>query len=58
MERGFRWLPRGVRAWMARPLVAQSLAALRAVVWALPFVLLFVLDLLIPGWFILPQLQR
>jgi hypothetical protein len=56
-ERGFRWLPHWARAWMARPPVAHSLAALRAVAWVLPFVLMFVLDLLIPGWFILPQLQ-
>jgi hypothetical protein len=34
------------------------LAVLRVLAWATPFVLLFVLDLLIPFWYIGPHLGR
>lgn len=50
-----RWLPNRVQQWMARPRVAGGLHLLRSLTWVLPFVLLFVLDLLIPYLFILPQ---
>jgi hypothetical protein len=55
-EATLRWLPVRVKRWMGRPPVARLLAAGRAVAWALPFVLLFVLDLAIPRLFIVPQL--
>lgn len=51
-----RWLPLRVRRWMARPRVARLLRLLRQFVWALPFALLFVLDLAIPHLWIVPQL--
>jgi hypothetical protein len=52
-----RWLPSWVRQWMARPRVAGLLRLGRSLTWALPFVLLFVLDLAIPHLFIVPQLN-
>lgn len=51
-----RWLPAWAKRWMARPLVAQLLGMARTGVWALPFVLLLLLDLAIPHVFIVPQL--
>jgi hypothetical protein len=51
-----RWLPLRVRQWMARPRVAWLLRQGRSLAWALPFILLFVLDLMIPHLFIMPQL--
>jgi 4-amino-4-deoxy-L-arabinose transferase-like glycosyltransferase len=50
--------PRWLRQVVTLPPVARLLGALRALVWALPFVLLFVLDLAIPVWFIIPQLSQ
>lgn len=52
-----RWLPAWARQWMARPRVAGLLRMGRSLAWALPFVLLFVLDLVIPHLFIVPQLS-
>jgi hypothetical protein len=52
-----RWLPNPVRQWMARPRVAWLLRQMRGLVWALPFILLFILDLAIPQWFIVPLLS-
>jgi hypothetical protein len=52
-----RWLPVRVRQWMARPRVAWLLRLARSLVWALPFILLFVLDLAIPHMFIVPMLD-
>ena len=51
-----RWLPNSVHLWMGRPRVAGGLRLFRGLIWGLPFVLLFVLDLVIPFLFILPQL--
>jgi hypothetical protein len=51
-----RWLPARVRRWMARPFLAWLLRQGRSLVWALPFILLFILDLAIPQLFIIPQL--
>jgi hypothetical protein len=51
-----RWLPNPIRQWMARPRVAWVLRQARCLIWALPFILLFILDLAIPQWFIVPQL--
>lgn len=51
-----RWLPARLKRWMARPAVARWLAWARTGAWALPFVLLFVLDLAIPRLFVVPQL--
>jgi hypothetical protein len=47
-----RWLPNPVRQWMARPRVAWLLRRLRSLTWALPFILLLALDLMIPHLFI------
>ena len=55
-ENTIRWLPRRLRGWLATPLLAWLLGTLRLLTWALPFALLFALNWLIPGWFILPQL--
>ena len=38
-------------------LVRNTFAGLRTIIWAMPFTLLFLLDLLIPFLYILPQLQ-
>ncbi|RIK38892.1 MAG: hypothetical protein DCC57_20560 [Chloroflexi bacterium] len=51
-----RWLPAWAKRWMARPRPARLLGVVRAGVWALPFVLLLILDLAIPPLFIVPQL--
>ena len=51
-----RWLPNSTRQWMARPRVAWLLRLARSLVWALPFILLYLLNLAIPHLFILPQL--
>ena len=51
-----RWLPGWFKRWLARPGVAGALTVGRAAVWALPFALLLLLDLVIPPWFIVPQL--
>jgi hypothetical protein len=53
-----RWLPNAARLWMARPRVASLLRVGRSLTWALPFILLFVLDLAIPHLFIVPQLSN
>jgi hypothetical protein len=52
-----RYLPASTRQWMARPRVAWALRQLRGLVWALPFILLLVLDLAVPYLFIVPQLD-
>jgi hypothetical protein len=52
-----RWLPASTRQWMARPWVAWWLGLGRTLIWASPFILLFVLDLAIPHLFIVPQLD-
>ncbi len=51
-----RGLPGWGKRWLARPAVAATLHAARAAVWALPFILLLLLDLMIPSWYIVPQL--
>lgn len=51
-----RRLPLTVRKLMARPGIAQLLTIFRFVAWAMPFVLLFLLDLLIPQLYLAPQL--
>jgi hypothetical protein len=53
-----RWLPRGVKRVLARPWPARLLHAGRAALWASPFILLLILDLMIPSLFIVPQLAR
>ena len=52
-----RWLPNSVQRWLAGRWMGRILHGLRFCVWATPYTLLFVLDLLIPHWFILPQLS-
>lgn len=52
-----RWMPDRIQTALARPPLIQAAAALRAGVWALPFVLLFLLDCAIPILFIVPQLR-
>lgn len=51
-----RRLPEGMQRVLAQSPFTQAAALLRAGVWALPFVLLFVLDIAIPVVYILPQL--
>ncbi|MEX1018008.1 MAG: hypothetical protein WDZ49_00035 [Litorilinea sp.] len=50
------WLPTGLATLLQRPAVVWLFQWLRRLVWALPFFLLFLLDLLIPSIFIVPQL--
>ncbi len=51
----------GAPHWVQRPLGRRSLRpllyGLRVLAWATPFVLLWVLNLLIPFWYIVPQLR-
>lgn len=53
-----RWLPAGLKDFMARPWPARLLQAGRAAVWVLPFVLLLLLNLTVPTAYIIPQLAR
>jgi len=50
------WLPRPLRAFVRRPPVARILGWLRVMVWSVPFVMLFLLNLAIPFVYIIPQL--
>jgi len=50
--------PQALQRLLNRPGLRPLLAFGRVAVWATPFVLLFVLDLLIPFWYIGPQLGR
>lgn len=42
--------------WLQKPRIARLVGGLRFLVWAMPFLLLFVLDVTAPYLFILPQL--
>jgi hypothetical protein len=48
--------PHVLQRWLQRPALQPALAVLRVLAWATPFVLLFLLDLVIPFWYIGPQL--
>ena len=48
--------PQVLQRWLRRPAFQPTLAVLRVLAWATPFVLLFLLDLMIPFWYIGPQL--
>jgi hypothetical protein len=48
--------PHLLQRWLRRPALQPALAVLRVLAWATPFVLLFLLDLVIPFWYIGPQL--
>lgn len=50
------WLQRRPLLWTQRGIAPDVIEFLRFVAWLTPFVLMFVLDLLIPPLFILPQL--
>lgn len=50
------WVPQGLARMLERPALVSLFSGLRLLVWALPFLLLFLLDLLIPSIFIVPQL--
>jgi len=52
-----RRLPLGLRKFMARPGIASVLTLLRFWALAIPFAVLFLLDLLIPQLYIAPQLM-
>lgn len=49
------WRSLRVRGWLQRPSVGLWLGGMRAFAWALPFLLLFILDLAIPCVYIVPQ---
>ncbi len=51
-----RSLPPKAQAVLRRPWVRHTARGLRLLVWALPFALLFVLNLAIPGLYLRPQL--
>jgi hypothetical protein len=48
--------PQALQRMLRRPGLQPLLAVLRVAVWATPFVLLFLLNLVIPVWYIGPQL--
>lgn len=50
--------PQALQRLLDRPALRPLLAFGRVLAWATPFVLLFVLDLLIPFWYIGPQLGQ
>ena len=50
------WLPQWYRRFMRRNWMAGLASVLRSLIWALPFLLLWLLNLAIPWLFILPQL--
>lgn len=52
-----RWLPPQVHAFWAQPLPAFLRQSLRALAWLAPFLLLLLLNALIPTLYIVPQLQ-
>lgn len=52
-----RWLPPGVSTWCARPFPAFVRRSLRTLAWMAPFLLLLLLDALIPALYIVPQLR-
>lgn len=52
-----RWLPQRFHDFWARPLLALVRHSLQTVVWLLPFLLLLLLNVLIPTLYIVPQLQ-
>ena len=51
-------MPSRIRSWSARPSVSATTRWARVSVWALPFVLMFVLNLAIPHLYILRQLAQ
>jgi hypothetical protein len=52
------WLPTRFVKWLGQPFLVGLFGWARTLVWALPFLLLFLLDLMIPSIFIIPQLAR
>jgi len=52
-----RWLPQRFHAFCARPVPSLLRRGIRTAVWMLPFLLLALLDALIPALFIVPQLR-
>jgi len=52
-----RWLPRSLHTFCARPLPALLRHGLRTAIWLAPFLLLVLLNALIPTLYILPQLR-
>jgi len=51
-----KWLPNWYRRFVQRHWVAGPVKVLRSLIWALPFLLLWLLNLLIPWLYIMPQL--
>lgn len=52
-----RWLPPRVAGWCAHPVLALIRRSLRTLAWLAPFLLLLLLDALIPALYIVPQLR-
>ena len=50
--------PHRVQHWLDRPALRPLLGVLRVVAWGSPFLILFLLDLMIPFRYILPQLGK
>jgi hypothetical protein len=50
--------PQWVQRWLGAPVLRPVLHVLRVLAWATPFVLLWLLDLMIPVWYIGPQLGQ
>lgn len=55
-ERTIKRLPSSLRRLFRRPPVARLMRPLRLAAWSVPFVLLFLLNLLIPTLYLMPQL--
>jgi len=55
-ERSVSRLPKSVQRQLLRPNVLRVNRGIRAFLWAIPFILLFELNLLIPKLYIIPQL--
>jgi len=53
IERLPRWIQELLQWWLIR----NTLAGLRTITWAIPFILLFLLDLIIPFWYLIPLLH-
>ena len=50
--------PVRIQGWLGHPRLRPLLAAGRVLIWAVPFLALWLLDLAIPFWYIGPQLGR
>ena len=55
-EGGLQRMPSGLQRLFRRPSAMRMNRWVRATIWALPFILMFVLNLVVPWFYIIPQL--